>query len=287
MSSDQENLIGKHPAEKHLLGVWLTGLDVPIDKSTPNKKHRKLTEDFSKRSGAIKEIADWLIKHHIDDARIADIQSRKNEILKKYKLKSLEPYLDSQGFFPKNENTKSGNLTEIILSEYLQASSGLELLAYKLTYNGNVDQALKGDDCLLFNKADLSKKIITGEAKFRGIPTPKVVRDMLSNLQDSKRLPVSLPFIAQHFISKGDIVMAGKISDLIYEMKEGKVPIVNVGLLLSTKSNRLSRDTTMQVENNLTTSNPNLVVLSLGVDNPSEIINEAYKLASKELNKKI
>ncbi|MDN5478844.1 MAG: DUF1837 domain-containing protein, partial [Chryseobacterium sp.] len=194
---------------------------------------------------------------------------------------------DAQGFFPASHDTRSGNLTEILLSQYLQTTSGLELLAYKLTYNGNVDQALKGDDCLLFNKTDLASKIITGEAKFRSKPTPKVVRDMVTNLEGSKRLPISLPFIAQHFTTKGDRIMSGKISDLLFELKGGKVPVVNVGLLLSTKSHMLSGDTIMQVENNLNTLNPNLVILSLGIENPVEIIDKAFELANKELEKRI
>ncbi|MDN5397000.1 MAG: DUF1837 domain-containing protein, partial [Chryseobacterium sp.] len=239
------------------------------------------------RTQAIREIANVLVQHHIDNDKIVELQARKGEILKKYNLKTIKPYLDAQGFFPASHDTRSGNLTEILLSQYLQTTSGLELLAYKLTYNGNVDQALKGDDCLLFNKTDLASKIITGEAKFRSKPTPKVVRDMVTNLEGSKRLPISLPFIAQHFTTKGDRIMSGKISDLLFELKGGKVPVVNVGLLLSTKSHMLSGDTIMQVENNLNTLNPNLVILSLGIENPVEIIDKAFELANKELEKRI
>ena len=287
MLSEQEKLIGKHPSKPHFLAIWLNGEDVAIPATDPNKKHRKLTEQRTRRSRAVKEIASLLIQHHIDDNKIAEIQSRKDEILKKYKLKTLVPYLDAQGYFPASHETKSGNLTEILLSHYLQTTSGLGLLAYKLAYNGNVEQALKGDDCLLFDKNNLSSRIIMGEAKFRAKPTPKVVKDMINNLEGSKRLPISLGFIAQHFTTKGDTIMSAKISDLLFELKGGKIPVVNVGLLLSTKSHLLSGDTILQVENNLKTSNPNLVILSLGIENPVDLINSAFKQASKDLNNRI
>ena len=81
--------------------------------------------------------------------------------------------------------------------------------------------------------------------------------------------------------------MSGKISDILFELKGGKVPVVNVGLLLSTKSHLLSNDTILQVENNLKTSNPNLVIISLGIDDPADLIDEAFQLANKELSKRL
>ena len=42
MQSDQEQLIGKHLFKKYLLAVWLKGLDLPVDKSTPNKNIERL-----------------------------------------------------------------------------------------------------------------------------------------------------------------------------------------------------------------------------------------------------
>lgn len=287
MPSEQERLIGAHPSSPHFYGIWLNSVDISIPATDPNKKHRKLLEVKGKRSAAIRQIAEYLIQHHVDGDKILELQIRKDEILKKYKLKSMSKYIDEQHFFPIDPSTKSGNLTEIILSSYLQQSSGLSLLAYKLTYNGNVDSALKGDDCLLFDKGNLNNKIIVGEAKFRGKPTPKAVKDIIANLEGAKRLPISLTFISQHFTTKGDYVMSGKISDLQFEMKNGKIPIINVGLLLSTKSSLLSEDTVKQVENQLSTTNPNLVMLSLGIDDPQDIVDKAFELARKKLNKEI
>jgi hypothetical protein len=61
------------------------------------------------------------------------------------------------------------------------------------------------------------------------------------------------------------------------------VNVHNVGFLLSTKSTTSSQDTYIQVENHLNTKNPNLVFISLGLDNPIEIVNESFKLAYEQL----
>ena len=45
---------------------------------------------------------------------------------------------------------KKGNATEILLTDYIQASQKKEFIkVYKLKYNPNVDQAIKGDDTLM------------------------------------------------------------------------------------------------------------------------------------------
>ena len=184
---------------------------------------------------------------------------------------------------PTHEDTKTGNATEIILTNYVRATSGLELLAYKLMYNPNVDQSIKGDDCLLFNKDNLTEKIIVGEAKFRGIPAPQAIRDIVSNSDGVKKLPISLPFISKYFTDIGDEDMSAKIEDLLFELRNGKVPVINVGLLLSTKSHLRGRDTAQQVDYHLDSTNPDLVVLSLGVDNPKEIIDKGFEIAKEKL----
>lgn len=288
MATEHEKLIGKHPANPSFFATWLDGEDIAIPPDKPNKKHRKLVEIDAQRAAAIQQVAEFIIQHHVDIKKIERLKRRKEEILKKYNLSSIEEYTEFQSFFPIDENTRSGNATEIILSNYLQASSGLELLAFKLMYNTNVEQSIKGDDCLLFNTKNLNEKIIVGEAKFRGSsPAPKAIKDIINNLEGSKRLPISLPFISKHLTSIGNESLAAQIEDLLYELRTGKIPIVNVGLILSTKSTLRSGDTAQQVDHYLDSSNPNLVVLSLGVDNPNEIIEKAFEIANIELLKMI
>ena len=64
---------------------------------------------------------------------------------------------------PKLDTTQKGNCAEVILSEYLVSTSGLDLLIYMLHYNTNVNQSMKGDDVLLFNQDKIDEKIIEFE----------------------------------------------------------------------------------------------------------------------------
>ncbi|WDF78974.1 SAVED domain-containing protein [Mucilaginibacter sp. KACC 22773] len=284
MPTPQDILIGKHPAKGNFFAEWLDFLDEAVPAADPNKKHRKLSEIAGKRGIAIKGIAQYLLDHHVDPKKLARAKKRKEEILKKYKLKSFEEYLDTQTYFPKAKNTRNGNTAEVILSNYLQVTSGLSLLAFKLTYNPNVDQAIKGDDCLLFDVKDLTRKVIVGEAKFRGrSPDNKAIKEMIKNLEGAKKLPISLPFISQHFTAIGDEEMAAQIDDLLYELTTGKVNVVNVGLIISTKSANRGQDAGQQLDHYLKTNNPQLVALSLGIDDPDEIVDKTFDEAYKFL----
>lgn len=283
MSKTIEELIGKHPDLPEFFAEWLNYEDMPIPTINPNKKHRKLSEKDNTRDKAIEQIAQFIIDHHLDIKKQNRLRVRKDEILLKYGLSNFQDYLDTQTLFPKSRDTQKGNATEIILSNYLQKTTRLSLLAYKLTYNPNVEQSIKGDDCLLFNKDDIFDKILVGEAKFRNTPQPKGIRDIIENLEGNKKLPISLPFIAQYFTTSGQEDLASKTEDLLYEISQDKIHIINVGFLLSTRSSKRGKDTFLQVENNLNTSNPNLVFLSFGTDEPHQIIEKAFDLAYKQL----
>ena len=67
--------------------------------------------------------------------------------------------------------------------------------------------------------------------------------------------------------------------DIHMKLIAGVVPLTNVGFLFSSMSATPSKDVKQVVENNLTTSNPRLVVISVGVENPQEIVDEAFARA--------
>lgn len=278
MLNEHEKLIGKHPSAPEFFGTWLACDDIAIPTNKPNKKHRKLIE-VGDRDEAIQEIANIFVQHHIDPKRILTLKKRKVEILNKYGIKDFEEYVDSEKLFPKDPITRRGNGAEILMAGYLQASSGLNLLVYRLRYNTNVEQSMKGDDCLLFNAGNLTEKVIVGEAKFRGKPDKESILEMIDNLQGAKRLPISLGFISNIMTLTGEEERAVEISDLQFELTKGKVPVVNVGLLMSSKSHTRSMDAALQVQYYLDSTNPNLVVLSLGLDNPGQIIEKAFEIA--------
>ena len=276
--TDQERLIGKHPGIPHVLGHWTSHTDLPTN---PNKKHRKLDEVVRLRQSAIEKIADWIIEHHIIDTKI-NLLERKAKILQKHEFKQ---YVETSKLLPTTSKTQKGNVAEIILVEYLKESTTFSPIIHKLRYNPNVEQSMKGDDVLLLNPDNLQEKVIYGESKYRSTPSNQTIEDIVSNLEGSKRLPVSIGFVANILYDRKEVDLADQLMDLQVLLNNGAITVHNVGFLMSTKSTTPSKDTANQVEKHLNTSNPNLVLLSLGLDNPLEIVEESFKLATDKLLK--
>ena len=274
--TEQERLIGKHPEASHILGEWLAHIDQPTTKS---KKHRKLEENEDFRQKAINSIANWIIEYHTTQQR-REALKRKAKILQKYEF---DEYVESQRLLPTVDKTRKGNVAEIILIEYLKESSGFSPIVHKLSYNTNVEQSMKGDDVLLLNPDNVLEKIIYGESKYRSEPNKQAIEKIVSNLEGSKRLPVSIGFIADRLYEAKNDALADELMDLQNMLKNNRVNVHNVGFLLSSKSTTQSKDTHTQVEKYLTTKNPNLIFISLGLNNPIEIVNESFKLANEQL----
>lgn len=274
--TEQERLIGKHPKIPHILGQWTSHIDLPTN---PNKKHRKLDEDIHLRTTAIDEISNWIIEHHIIDNKIKLLE-RKAKILQKHEF---EQYVETSELLPTALITQKGNVAEIILVEYLKESTTFSPIIHKLRYNPNVEQSMKGDDVLLLNPDNLQEKVIYGESKYRSEPSKKTIEDIVANLEGSKRLPVSIGFVANILYERKEDDLADQLMDLQTLLNNGVIAVHNVGFLMSTKSTTPSKDTASQVEKYSNTSNPNLVFLSLGLDNPLEIVEESFKLATNKL----
>lgn len=277
--TEQERLIGMHPIAPHIYGIWWYGADLPI---SGNKKHRKIVEDVGMRNAAIDQLASWIVDYHVHKHSLKVIDRKKDEERKKAIMDKhgLGAFVDKMKLLPKDENTKKGNLGEIVLIEYLKESRGFTPIVHKLQYNPNSDQSMKGDDVLLFNPNDLFSEVIYGECKFRSTPSKRVIDDIVGNLEGQKRLPVSMEFVANVLEDRGKQDLADNITELHMKVESGVVPVTNVGFLISTKSDvRSSDDTTKQVEKHLITTNDRLVMISLGVDNPVQIVDEAFKKA--------
>lgn len=265
-----DDLIGVHPLTGNTFADWLTSEDLQPGE---NLKHRKLRENVGKREEAVKAIAGWITTHHLDGKKIERLK-RKKEILEKYEYKR---YLESIKPFPIADKTKKGNTTETILAEYLKATSGLELLVYRFRYNTNVDQSMKGDDVLLLNPKNLYEKVILGEAKFRGKPDKAAVDELLNKIGTNITLPLSLTFVAHVLSEQGEEGLAEQIEDLNVEVYKKKVPIINVGFMLS------NTNTAETIEKHASPTNPYLVLLSLGIDDPIALISKSCELAYKKL----
>ena len=261
----QDEIIGKHPSE----GLFCKWVECQDTECTDKKRHRYLSEKKENREQAIETLANWLITHHLTKSKKVAL-CKKQKILEKY---DFEEYAKSLQIFPKTDKTKKGNFGEVILIEYLSQVSGIEILIFKLHYNPNVDQSMKGDDVLLVSE----DKIILGESKFRTTPSKKAVKETSKLMNDKLLLPMSLGFIAEILFEQGQEELAEGIIDIQYKMSKTTFDIKNVGFLLSTK--RVKE----HVERNMDSSNNKFLFISLGIDNPVEFMNLAFSRAEELL----
>lgn len=225
--------IGKHPSDPSFFFRWLGATNVPPAKTMGHKKYRSLTENKTVRDAAIDTVALWVITYHIRESTIRRLQAEKKRAI--YKKYDYDKYLKAQHYLPQpsEPSTQSGALTEVVFTEYLKACSQFATLIYKLRYNSNTSQSMKGDDVLLFNENNLEEKIIYGECKFRSTPSKQAIDDILSSQGSASKMPVTMTFVAGVLEDQGQQKLSNKISKLQEKMKDGKIPIMSVGLMMS------------------------------------------------------
>ncbi|MEN9966471.1 MAG: hypothetical protein RL416_628 [Pseudomonadota bacterium] len=262
----QSDLIGNHPSAPNKFGEWLSFEDFPV---TSKKRHRALTPlTESDDASLIDWLANKIIRHHYDDYRL-------NRLKAKFGSLGYTAYAEQNRKLPTADRPKKGNATEILLSEYIESSVGQSMVkAFKLKYNPNVDQAIKGDDTLLIDISNEAKpKVYLGEAKFRKTPTKKVVTEILQALCKEKK-PLSLTYIVDMLArNPSDISLADKIDDLIIDDIKGNGGLIYTGMLLS---NTKTKDV---VEQHLDSDNPTFVMISIGIENPENLINATFTRA--------
>jgi hypothetical protein len=268
--TEQEKLIGKHPSGDSFFSDWLSSTDKP---ATATLRHRELNSDNAKRQDAIDKIADWLILHHINDSKIKELQAKKR-ILTKHGFK---PYFEKQSLLPTFDKTQKGNGAEVILSEYLVCSTGLDVLVYKLHYNPNIEQSMKGDDVLLLKKDNIQEKVIVGESKFQKTPNRSVVEKITDVMGSSTQLPLSLGFIVDRLRDKGENKLAKQVADLQANLHNGNTEVVNVGFVMS------NHNTHTHVASHGNSTNSKLAFLSLAIDDPEDFIQNCFAKAIEKL----
>jgi uncharacterized protein DUF1837 len=257
--------------ESEIFSDWLSVND---QESGKYKKHRALKEiDNSKRDEVIEKLAEWIINYHIN---INTLKRKKRLLLNKYP-DTWTKYLEENPVLPNLDVTKKGNGTEILLMEYLKATTKMDPLIYKLRYNPNADQSMKGDDVFLFNKDDLKAKLIVGEAKFRKTSTGKVVEEVSKGFSEKITLPISLNFVIEMLYQEGKEDLADELILLQYELAKNKSSVINVGLILS------DLNIERHVNRNLTSVNPNFLIISIGINTPTELITKSFQLANDQL----
>lgn len=268
----QDTLIGTHPTAPNLFGRWLASLNHP---ESPTQCHRSLTDMKTLDEG---ELLDWLsnevIKHHYKEDQLARLKA-------KYTSLGFTEYAEQQRMIPTSDKVKKGNLTEVILFEYIVHSTNKPLLkTYRFRYSPNVDQSMKGDDVLMvdFNEETDNVQIYLGEAKFRQTPTKTVVDDISKSLSKDTK-PLSFTFLVERLLESDLTQAIGlKLDDVIIDTVKRNGNITYTGLLLS---NERSSNC---VQTNLNSDNLNLIFLSLSVENPTLFMTKIFECVEQKLN---
>lgn len=267
-----EKLIGKHPLAPDFFAAWVTSLDNLKD---PRLQHREMTADGSGtvRQQAIDKVADWILTYHLTEGKKVEIQAKKL-ILDKYGFKN---YIQTQAILPKADKTQKGNGAEVILTEYLKSCSSLGCLIYKLHYNSNIEQSMKGDDVLLLNERNPGEKIIVGESKFQKTPNKDLVDKITKKMGTKVIEPISLGFIVDRLREKGQKKLAKEIADVQARLPLGNTEIINVGYMMSN----------LNLHGHVTThganSNSKLVMISHAIDDPETFIQDCFKKANEKI----
>ena len=265
----QSELIGKHPLNPNIFAKWLKCNDVAV---TATKIHRSLLPIISTSD---KELIDWLGKkifnHHHSEYRIAKLKEN-------YTKLGFKEYAEQNRRLPTSDRVKKGNATEILLSEYIESCLGNQLVkVFKLRYNPNADQAMKGDDTLMVDIIDKNKtkkvKLYLGEAKFRKTPDKAVIKTIEKSLSKDKK-PLSYTFLVDELGRAPETKeLADFLDQFIIDEIKGKSDLIYTGFLLS------NSDTPDVVEANLNSDNPLLILISIGVDNPEDLIIKSFEKA--------
>lgn len=265
----QQELIGNHPELPNIFAKWLKCNDVPV---TANKSHRSLTPSISTTDD---ELVNWLgrklFEHHHSDYRVEKLKEN-------YAKLGFKEYAERHRKLPTADRTKKGNATEILLTEYIESCFKKTLIkVFKLRYNPNVEQAIKGDDTLMVdivsNKHGDSVKLYLGEAKFRKTPSKDVIQTLATSLSKDKR-PLSYSFLVDELGRSPETKDLADILDaFIVEEIKGNGDLVYAGFLLS------DTDTFSNVENHFTSDNPQMVLISIGIEKPEELIEKAFERA--------
>ncbi|MGE4193305.1 MAG: Hachiman antiphage defense system protein HamA [Pseudodesulfovibrio sp.] len=264
--SQCDALIGIHPRGKHILGDLFEANDSQTQTGVP---HRLLNEVDDGRESLVKCLREAIVRHHASPEMLARDKKRREAM----EALGYGDKQDTMSRFPRNVTTQKGNLTEIVLAEYIEASSDAQIPVYRLRYNPNVDQAMKGDDILAFDFDSNPVRVIVGESKFRKTSAKKAVEDIVDGLEKSHKagVPVSLQFVADRLFEEGNDELAKKVLNCSLLFAMNRLQIDYVGFMLSD----MKCSHTMCI--NTPPSLRRLVVMSLDMDSPESIIEPCFK----------
>lgn len=240
-------------------------------KTMSGVSHRKLVESDSTK--LCEYMMPKIKKHHINE---------ENYLRRKALLEALAKsglVTDAcKSPYPRADKTRKGNYAEVLLAEYLQETTDTKMPLYRLQFNTNPDQAMKGDDVLLFDLDSTPVRIIIGEAKFRKAAVGYAVQEAIEGLTRAKNniVPISLLFVADTLRATGNNDYADRVEECALLITQGKAETDYVGLLMS--DNKAST----VVDANTTNSLHNLLMISVSMQSPETVVKEAFDKLEEE-----
>jgi hypothetical protein len=263
-------IVGEHPEPPHPCGIHMEATDQFSAHTVP---HRVLNDGPLQAAAFTTTMAQWIVTHHVNSDAIERDRNLREALARQGLPNPARPR------FPNNPNTQKGNWAEILLAEYLVASCDVQLPVYRLRYNPNVDQSMKGDDVLAFDLDSNPVRVLVGEAKFRKTPTKAVVEEIVAALarSHSGNIPASLQFVADRLFESGNNELGARVAACNALFAQGRLQLDYVGLLVS------SRDAHLHVQRNARTDVRRLAVMSLGLADAEGIVTASYAEAGARI----
>lgn len=264
MNIDQ--IVGPHPLPPHPFGNSLVAEDQKTEHDVP---HRVLKNDPQKQDELIAAMTQWIVNHHVSPENVERDRKRR-EALERQGLH------DPTQRLPRNISTQKGNWAEILLAEYIAASGNVQLPVYRLRYNTNPDQSMKGDDVLAFDLDSDPVRVLVGEAKFRSTSTKVVVGELIDALEKSHsgNIPASLQFVADCLFESKQDELGAKIAECNTLFAQNRLQLDYVGLLVSNKHAHAHVSSTAQ------SNVQRLAVMSLVLPDPEGVVVDCYAKAA-------
>lgn len=264
-----EKIIGPHPLSPHPCGNSLTALNQQTEHNVP---HRILNNDPLKQDELIAAMTQWIINHHVSPENIERDRERREAL-------ERQGFHDPTQRLPRNTSTQKGNWAEILLAEYVAASCDAQLPVYRLRYNPNVDQSMKGDDVLVFDLNSDPVRVLVGEAKFRSTSTKVVVGELIDALEKSHsgNVPASLQFVADRLFDSGLVELGAKVAECNTLFAQNRLQLDYVGLLVSNKHAHAHVFSTAK------SNAQSLAVMSLVLLDPEQVVADCYAKAAVQV----
>lgn len=259
-------IVGPHPLPPHPCGSGLTAID---QKTVYDVPHRILENDPQQQDELIAAMTQWIVNHHVSPENVERDRKRREALVR-------QGLHDPTQRLPRNTSTQKGNWAEILLAEYVAASCNVQLPVYRLRYNTNPDQSMKGDDVLAFDLNSDPVRVLVGEAKFRSTSTKVVVGELIDALEKSHSgsVPASLQFVADRLFDSGQDELGAKVAECNTLFAQNRLQLDYIGLLVSNEQAHAHVSSTAQ------SNIQRLAVMSLVLPAPEGVVADTYAMAA-------